>query len=984
MATIGTEWTKLVEYTSTDTYSVTYRLYAKITATNIGSNTNTVQMKWTTQKTSGGSGVYDNTNTTPSVTYVSSGSTTATWTGTAFNIPQGSAVTETDRTTSGNITITHDSNGSYTKTWNWSLSHVYEGGSKSGSVSVTLPTIPRASTFALSSTSITTIGTTTATITRADSSFSHKISTVYSGTTYYLLGSASATSSSTSASLSIPAGLRNAMRTNKASSVTLTLTLTTYSGSTSIGTSTTQLTVSVPTATITVSPSSVSCDDTSSWTLANIDTEACVYTVQRLYGSTVRYTDLTRGTTTTASSLANANFQANITTATSGTVTAKVTTYVGTSSSYSQVGTNTATYTVTIPTGTYKPSVANTSITRTGTAYGSVAYLSGYNGATVVFTTSINGNSAITSREVSVTPASVQYTTSISGNTVTVNLDTLPSSASNYTVNVVCTATDGRGTTASATRTFTATGYSKPTINATIQRADASGNADAIGTYANISATATAPQTAFKMANVTIRYNTTSGTQVVSQDGTTQSITASVTHYGGSYNINTEYTFYVIATDSLGLQSTYKLTLPTASVVFSRHKNGGIGFGRVAKQGRVESAYNIMAVYSTTATSGPHISIVTPAGTSTNGYQIGLHIGSGGANRGLYDFGVGDGSNSWIIYKDINNQTNLGGTVNINTLHIKGTIYVDSGAQTVINSGVSPYILFGSTGVSADSPVTYGGRLYFQTDSAGNENRFFFREYSPTSADTTIYTSYYENFYLPTPTKDRTSNGFFTLLSTKSVVTEAQGGTGQSSLDDVTVGTAKAGVVTTTNPASGTHYYLPFLTGASGNRIFNANNGVRIYTREGTTEQYGFAGGVFGNTTNEGTAGNKYGFVRVYPHTGAYYAQLQSVATLTGNRSYYLPNISGTLAIRDATVTGTLTNGSWVTIAYPTGYSQTTCHVTGWDVDYNGNYRTGDGLENSATTSRVLISLESDGIKVYTGSSTYNSKTIRVFLSLNA
>ena len=215
-------------------------------------------------------------------------------------------------------------------------------------------------------------------------------------------------------------------------------------------------------------------------------------------------------------------------------------------------------------------------------------------------------------------------------------------------------------------------------------------------------------------------------------------------------------------------------------------------------------------------------------------------------------------------------------------------------------------------------------------------------------------------------------------------MTEAQGGTGQSSLDDVTVGTAKAGVVTTTNPASGTHYYLPFLTGASGNRIFNANNGVRIYTREGTTEQYGFAGGVFGNTTNEGTAGNKYGFVRVYPHTGAYYAQLQSVATLTGNRSYYLPNISGTLAIRDATVTGTLTNGSWVTIAYPTGYSQTTCHVTGWDVDYNGNYRTGDGLENSATTSRVLISLESDGIKVYTGSSTYNSKTIRVFLSLNA
>ena len=37
---------------------------------------------------------------------------------------------------------------------------------------------------------------------------------------------------------------------------------------------------------------------------------------------------------------------------------------------------------------------------------------------------------------------------------VTVNVGTLPSSASNYTVNVVCTATDGRGTTASATRSL--------------------------------------------------------------------------------------------------------------------------------------------------------------------------------------------------------------------------------------------------------------------------------------------------------------------------------------------------------------------------------------------------------------------------------------------------------------------------------------------------------------------------------------------------
>ena len=895
MATIGTEWTKLVEYTSTDTYSVTYRLYAKITATNIGSNTNTVQMKWTTQKTSGGSGVYDNTNTTPSVTYVSSGSTTATWTGTAFNIPQGSAVTETDRTTSGSITITHDSNGSYTKTWNWSLSHVYEGGSKSGSVSVTLPTIPRASTFVLSSTSITTIGTTTATITRADSSFSHKISTVYSGTTYYLLGSASATSSSTSASLSIPAGLRNAMRTNKASSVTLTLTLTTYSGSTSIGTSTTQLTVSVPTATITVSPSSVSCDDTSSWTLANIDTEACVYTVQRLYGSTVRYTDLTRGTTTTKSSLANANFQANITTATSGTVTAKVTTYVGTSSSYTQVGTNTATYTVTIPTGTYKPSVANTSITRTGTAYGSVAYLSGYNGATIVFTTSITGNSAITSREVSVTPASVQYTTSISGNTVTVNVGTLPSSASNYTVNVVCTATDGRGTSASATRTFTATGYSKPTINATIQRADASGNADAIGQYANISATATAPQTAFKMANVTIRYNSTSGTVVKSQDGTTQSITASVTHYGGNYDINTEYTFYVVATDSLGLQSTYKLTLPTASVVFSRHKNGGIGFGRIAKEGRVESAYNILAVYSTTATAGPQISIVSPAGTSTNGYQIGLHIGTGGANRGLYDFGVGDGSNSWIIYKNANNDTIVNSN---NYIRLASPTIVGSGF--VLNNGAQyPMLGFRPTFISDSSPTVQVGRIYFNAGSSTGLTtpRFFFRVYSADSTDTTKVVNHFEQYQLPGVTQDRDTDAYYSILTTKYVVGESEGGTGQSSLANVTVGNASNVTITNTQPTSATGYYINFGTATSGNLPLRANEGFLYRMKQGTTSAEGYNGLVLGRNIASGSANNGYGWLRLFGHGTHYYNIYPNETTNTSDFNLYIPNKNGTIAL---------------------------------------------------------------------------------------
>ena len=234
MATaIGSSWTKLVEYKSTATYSVTYRLYAKYSASSIANNTHTIQLKWTTQKTSGGTGVYDNDSTTPKVTNISNGNPTS-WTGTAFTIPSGSAVAETDRTTSGNIVITHNSNGTYSATWSWSLSHVYEGGSKSGTVAVTLPTIPRASSFTLSDSNIYTNQTTTATITRADSSFTHNITTTYSGTSYTL-----ASGVGTSASLSIPTGIRSAMKSANAESATLTLTLTTLSGSTTIGTATT-------------------------------------------------------------------------------------------------------------------------------------------------------------------------------------------------------------------------------------------------------------------------------------------------------------------------------------------------------------------------------------------------------------------------------------------------------------------------------------------------------------------------------------------------------------------------------------------------------------------------------------------------------------------------------------------------------------------------------------------------------------------------
>lgn len=953
---IGSSWTKLVEYSSTDTYTVTYRLYAKYSATSIVSNTHTIQLKWTTQKTSGGTGVYDNDSTTPKVTNISNGSPSS-WTGSSFTIPAGSAVAETDRTTSGDITVTHNTNGTYSATWSWSLSHVYEGGGKSGTVAVTLPTIPRASTFALSSNSILSNGSTTATITEYDASFNHKITAVYNSTTYYFLGSSSATSSALSASLSVPAALRTAMASANAKSISLTLTLSTYSGSTVIGTSTNSLTITVPTATVSMSANSVNCNANITWTLANTDTTACTYTVTRKYSS-ITYTDQTKATTT-SKAVANANFQTVMASATSGTVTTTVTTYVGTTS----VGTATATYTVNVPTATYYWSVANGTTTYQGGKQSGKS-IAGLEHVTQTFTCASNGtsnSSTVANYNVTCSRSDISLTVTKSSNTITVVTGTLPGSASNYNFTLTCTIADTRGTTKSVTTgNITATGYQLPKVSGSATRVNSSGTADSTGTYAKLTATAIA--TTATMSSVVIKYGSS----------TAASGTSSATNnaYGGSFAVTSSYSFTVTATDSFGQTTTLTLQLPVASYEFNLYPGGGAAFGKVAVANRVESAYNWAFIYTSDSTSGG-------LRVKNNTYDIGLTQGDPTyGNRGLYDYNA----STYFVYRNADNNTVLNSNNDIvinSTTYAKGQMVANNGAQTV-------GFFFKPTNTHADSEVQNPGRIYYQTSIAGYEGRFMFREYSPTSADPTKYVAHYEYFGLPAPDKDRTTDKVYYILTDKNLVTEAQGGTGQSSLDDVTVGTAKAGTVTAVSPTAGTNYYLMFGTGTSGNRAFGVYAGGIYRMLNGSTSTEGYMGVVLGRGIASGSANNGYGFLRIYGHGTYYYNIYPNQTANTANVTLYAPNQTGTIAIRDATVTGTLTNGSWVTIAYPTGYSQTTCHVTGWDVDYNGNYRTGDGLENSATTSRVLISLESDGIKVYTASSTYNSKTIRVFLSLNA
>lgn len=107
---------------------------------------------------------------------------------------------------------------------------------------------------------------------------------------------------------------------------------------------------------------------------------------------------------------------------------------------------------------------------------------------------------------------------------------------------------------------------------------------------------------------------------------------------------------------------------------------------------------------------------------------------------------------------------------------------------------------------------------------------------------------------------------------------------------------------TLTNPTSSANYPIPFHTGASSeNKSLLNNNGLSYTTLEGTASAVGYGILCVGNKTDSGTAGNKYGIVRIYPKTGGKYGQLKVADTMTGDRTYTLPDKTGTVAMTSDT-----------------------------------------------------------------------------------
>lgn len=144
---------------------------------------------------------------------------------------------------------------------------------------------------------------------------------------------------------------------------------------------------------------------------------------------------------------------------------------------------------------------------------------------------------------------------------------------------------------------------------------------------------------------------------------------------------------------------------------------------------------------------------------------------------------------------------------------------------------------------------------------------------------------------------------------------------------------------TLTNPTTATSYRILATTAtatATQGSIFN--NGIQYTTLEGTASAAGYGILELGNSTSTGTAGNKYGAIRIYGNK-ANYSQIQHEGDLpAANRTVYLPAYAGTQYLVAASTTSAV--GGTGTPVYVKADGEITAITTAIGVGLGGTGKT--------------------------------------------
>ena len=280
-----------------------------------------------------------------------------------------------------------------------------------------------------------------------------------------------------------------------------------------------------------------------------------------------------------------------------------------------------------------------------------------------------------------------------------------------------------------------------------------------------------------------------------------------------------------------------------------------------------------------------------------------------------------DGNTNYVIF---NSGASSLAQVNKNYLKLTGGTL--TGYLVLQNNPVYPRLLFKSSSYDGSQ----GEMFYYMPNNAAS-SYFHFRQFCRSSEDYSLLSTY-EDFKLPQTTADRTSSGYYNILTTKSAVTIAQGGTGATTASGARTnlevpsktgdgasgtwgsdinGTASKANITTTNPSSGTIYPIPFMAAITGSNSLLANDGIGYWTQEGTTSATGTGKLKLGNNKASGTAGNKKGYIYMYG-TSSGYTEIIPANNTTSNITVNLPSSSGTIALTSSNITG---NAATATLA---------------------------------------------------------------------
>lgn len=128
--------------------------------------------------------------------------------------------------------------------------------------------------------------------------------------------------------------------------------------------------------------------------------------------------------------------------------------------------------------------------------------------------------------------------------------------------------------------------------------------------------------------------------------------------------------------------------------------------------------------------------------------------------------------------------------------------------------------------------------------------------------------------------------------------------------------------INTLNPTSGTWYHPMWVAEAGGEKSTYINDGLRHYSLQGTASAAGKTILQLGNATATGTAGNKYGEIRIYAEKAGF-ATLKATASATTESVHTFPTTGGTLLNTGTTsFTQTVTAGTKIGAIKINGTSQ--------------------------------------------------------------